>query len=71
MSLSLALCVSITELTNYYYSMFVLAALLARVSRGFERGAMLVAGLSQLLASGSFLSFDDDRYTAQSVLFVA
>jgi hypothetical protein len=70
LSLSLALCVSVTELTNYYYSMFVLAALLARLSRGFERGALLVAGLSQLLASGPLLTFDDDRYTAQSVLFV-
>ncbi len=69
--LGLALCVSVAELTNYYYSMFVLAALLARLSRGFERGALLVAGLSQLLASGPLLTFDDDRYTAQSVLFVA
>jgi hypothetical protein len=70
LSLSLGLCVSVAELTNYYYAMFVLAALLARLSRGFERGALLVAGLSQLLVSGPLMIFDDDRYTAQSVLFV-
>jgi hypothetical protein len=69
--LSLALCVSVAELTNYHYSMFVLTALLARISGRFERAALFVAGLSQLLASGPLWTFDDDRYMAQSVLFVA
>jgi hypothetical protein len=69
-SLSLAVVVSLVEVTCYYYSMFILSALLSRLRRGVEQWVLCVAGISQLLAVNRFVSYYyDDRYTAQSVLF--
>ncbi len=69
-ALSLAVVVSIVEVTCYYYSMFILSAFLSRLRRGVEQWVLCVAGISQLLAVNRFISFYyDDRYTAQSVLF--
>jgi hypothetical protein len=70
LALSLAVVISVVETTCYYYSMFILAALLSRHRRGVEAWVLCVAGVSQLLALNRFLSsFYDDLYTTQSVLF--
>jgi hypothetical protein len=68
--LSLAFVVSLVELTSYYYSFFILAALLSRLRRGVEQWILAVAGMSQLLAVNPYVSsFFDDKFVAQSVLF--
>ena len=70
-ALSLALVIGSLEMTCYYYSFFVLAALLSRIGRGWEQIALFVAGFSELLVLNGFVSYYyDDRYTAQSVLFL-
>jgi hypothetical protein len=69
-ALSLAFVVSVVELTCYYYSLFILAALLSRLRKGIEQWVLAVAGASQLLSVNRYLSsFMDDKYVAQSVLF--
>jgi hypothetical protein len=69
-ALSLAIVVSLVELTCYYYSMFILSAFLSRLRRGVEQWVLCVAGTSQLLAINRYLSFYyDDRYTTQAALF--
>src|SRR5262249_12926493 len=69
-ALSLAIVVSLVEVTCYYYSMFILSAFLSRMRRVVEQWILCVAGISQLLAINRFLSyFYDDRYTSQAVLF--
>ena len=69
-ALSLAVVISLVELTCYYYSMFILSAFLSRLRRGVEQWVLAVAGISQLLAINRYLShFYDDRYTSQAVLF--
>jgi hypothetical protein len=70
-SLSLALVISVVEVTCYYYSMFILAAVLSRHRRGIEQWVLCVAGVSNLLVVNRYLSyFYDLRYTWQSVLFL-
>jgi hypothetical protein len=69
-ALSVVFVASVVELTSYYYSFFVLAALLSRLKKGIEQWVLCVAGMSQLLALNRYLSsFYDDKYVAQSVLF--
>jgi hypothetical protein len=70
-ALSLVFVVSMVELTCYYYSLFILAAVLSRHRRGVEQWVLCVAGMSQLLAVNRCISyFYDDRYVAQSILYV-
>jgi len=70
MALSLGVFVGLIEVTCYYYSIFILAALLSRHRRDIEQWVLCVAGMSQLLAANHYISyFYDDRYTAQAVLF--
>ena len=70
-ALSLALVISMVEVTCYYYSMFILAAVLSRHRRGIEQWVLCVAGVSNLLVVNRYLSyFYDLRYTWQSVLFM-
>jgi hypothetical protein len=69
-ALSLAVVVSLVEVTCYYYSMFILSAFLSRMRRGVEQWVLCIAGVSQLLAINQYLSFFyDDRYTSQATLF--
>jgi hypothetical protein len=69
-ALSLAIFVSVIEVTCYYYSIFILAAVLSRLRRGVEQWILCVAGISQLLAVNHYISyFYDYRYTAQAALF--
>jgi hypothetical protein len=70
LALSLVVFVGVLEVTCYYYSIFILAALLSRLRRGVEQWVLCVAGISQLLAVNHYLSYYyDDRYTVQSILF--
>jgi hypothetical protein len=70
LALALPMVIAVVELTCYYYSMFLLAALLSRHRRGVEQWILCVAGVSQLLAMNRFLAaWYDDLYTAQSVLY--
>src|SRR6185436_9245878 len=70
LALSLGAFVGLIEVTCYYYSIFILAALLSRHRRDIEQWVLCVAGMSQLLAANRYISyFYDDRYTAQAVLF--
>jgi hypothetical protein len=69
-ALSLAFVVALVELTNYYYTLFILAALLSRLRRGVEQWVLAVAGMSQLLAVNRYVSaFYDDKYVALSILY--
>jgi hypothetical protein len=69
-ALSLAIVISLVEVTCYYYSMFILSAFLSRMRRSVEQWVLCVAGISQLLAINRYLSYYyDDRYTSQAVLF--
>jgi hypothetical protein len=70
LALSLIVFVGVLEVTCYYYSIFILAAILSRHRRDVEQWILAVAGISQLLAVNHYLSYYyDDRYTAQSYLF--
>jgi hypothetical protein len=70
LALSVAFVVSLVELTNYYYSFFILAALLSRLRRPVEQWVLAVAGISQLLAVNWYVStFYDDKFVAQSILY--
>jgi hypothetical protein len=69
-ALSLAVFVCVIEVTCYYYSIFILVAVLSKLRRGVEQWILCVAGISQLLAVNHYLSYYyDDRYTAQAALF--
>jgi hypothetical protein len=68
--LALPVLIAVVELTDYYYSMFLLAALLSRHRRGVEQWVLCIAGISQLIAVNRFFSSQyDDLYTALSVLY--
>ena len=70
-ALAVVFVAATVEMTCYYYSIFLLAILLSRVRKGFEQGALFVAGMSQLLVQNRLLSYYyDDRYTVQSLLFL-
>ncbi|MET0594823.1 MAG: hypothetical protein ABW133_19135 [Polyangiaceae bacterium] len=70
LALALPIVIAMVELTCYYYSIFLLAALLSRHRRGVEQWILCVAGVSQLIAVNRILSaWYDDLYTAQSVLY--
>jgi hypothetical protein len=69
-ALSLAILVSIVEVTCYYYTMFILTAFLSRHRRGVEQWILCVAGVTQLIAINHYFSFYYDwRYWSQSVVF--
>jgi hypothetical protein len=68
--LALSVVIAAVELTDYYYSMFLLAAVLSRHRRGVEQWILCIAGVSQLLALNRyFSSYFDDLYTVLSVLY--
>jgi hypothetical protein len=69
--LGLPLTVCVTNLTCYYYSMFILGAALVRVRRPLGPVYVATSGASQILLLGSPVAFYflDDRYTGESWLF--
>lgn len=67
--MSLALVVCLTNLTCYYYSMFMAAAVLVLITPSLAPAYLVVSGASQILLRTFY--FIDDKYTAQSYLFFA
>lgn len=65
MGLTVVMC--LTDLTCYYYSMFMIACVLSRIRPSIGPMMMVGSGASQLLLDSYF--FVDDKYTAQSWLF--
>jgi hypothetical protein len=69
MALSLPLWMCLLSLTCYYYVFFTAAAVLVRKCRALAPAYLALPGASQVLI-GRFYWYDD-RYTAQSYLFLA
>ena len=71
LALSLPLCMSLTNLTCYYYSMFIIAAPLILAQPSLGPAYLVTSGASQILLFGTPIGFYyvDDRYTAESYLF--
>ena len=68
-ALSLPLVLSLTNLTCYYYSMFIIAAALVAARPAVGPALLAAAGASQVLLRTFF--YIDDKYTALSYLFYA
>lgn len=69
MALSVPILISLTNLTCYYFSIFLAASVLAKVRPALAPAFLALAGASQVL-HGRFY-WIDDKYTAQSYLFFA
>jgi len=70
--LGLVLLVSLPEITCYYYSIFVLAALAARASRRVETALLAASGTSAALVVWPRISSaNPDSYAAQSAVFAS
>jgi hypothetical protein len=65
--LALPLVVSLTNISCYYYSMFVIAALLVTARRDLGPVLLAAGGASQILMLNFY--WVDDKYTAQAWLF--
>jgi hypothetical protein len=59
----------VVELTCYYYTYFIFAAMLSRGRRPLEIALLAAGALTEV--AHLWLGFYDDRYTVQSVIFVA
>jgi hypothetical protein len=71
MGLSVLPVVSLLTLSSYYYSFFLVPALLGKVSFRLTLMTFFAAGLSAILIIVGRSSFQfDDRYTLQSVVFL-
>lgn len=68
LSLGCIAVITLIELTDYYYSFFVLGALLTRGRRPLEIALMAAAALSEIC--NIRLDMFDDRFVAMSVVFV-
>jgi glycosyl transferase family 87 len=72
MGLSVILVVSVVTLSSYYYSFFLVPVLLGKVSYRLTLLTLLAAGMSAILLIPGRISFQfDDRFTLQSLVFVA
>ncbi|HEY3355913.1 MAG TPA: hypothetical protein VGQ83_21860, partial [Polyangia bacterium] len=70
-ALGIVLVAGAIELTCYYYSLFLIAALLARVARPLERAVLAAAAASALLVAWPRIATAwVDRYAAQSAVFL-
>lgn len=67
LSMGLPLTMALTNLTCYYYSMFMVAAGIAVVRKQFAPALLVTSAASQILLDHFY--FVDDRYTALSYLF--
>jgi hypothetical protein len=73
MGLSCLFAMSAVELTCYYFTMFILAAPLARVNKALGPVVLVGSGASQIIGSAggvhSMFYWIDDKFTAQSYLW--
>ncbi len=69
MGLSLILVVSAVEMTCYYYSIWVLAAILTKARRSMEIAVLLLSALAQMIVIN--LHYIDDKFVALSALYLA
>jgi hypothetical protein len=69
MPLGLCIVTCLTDITCYYYSMFILAAVLARARPNLGPVILAVSGASQVLYLSFY--FVDDKFTAIAYLFFA
>jgi len=71
MPLSLPLVIAMTNLTCYYYSMFIFGAVLVKVRPALGPVFLATSGASQIILQGAPVAFYwiDDRYAAESWLF--
>lgn len=69
MALSVPIIISLANVTCYYYSVFIAAAVLARARPALGPAYLALAGASQILLLRFY--WIDDKYTAQSYLFYA
>jgi hypothetical protein len=73
MGLSCLFAMSAVELTCYYFSMYILAAPLAKARRGLGPVVLIGSGASQIIGSAggahSMFYWIDDKFTAQSYLW--
>ncbi|HVU01916.1 MAG TPA: hypothetical protein VHE30_09200 [Polyangiaceae bacterium] len=67
--LSIPLVISLTNLTCYYYCMFLAAVPLVAVVPSLGPALLVTSGASQIILSAFY--FIDDQYTAESYLFYA
>jgi hypothetical protein len=67
MALGVPIIISLSNLTCYYYSVFLAGAVVARARPALAPAYLALAGASQIL-DGRFY-WIDDKYTAQSYLF--
>ena len=67
--LSLLLAMSLTNLTCYYYSMFIIAAVLIEVRPSFGPAYLAASGASQIVLEHYY--WVDDKFTAMSWIFYA
>ena len=67
--LSIPLVISLTNLTCYYYCMFLITIPLIRVVPSLAPALLATAGASQIILKSFY--FIDDQYTAESYLFYA
>jgi hypothetical protein len=65
--LALGLVCSLVNVTCYYYSMFMIGAVLAKVRPSLGAPFLAISGASQILLIRYY--WVDDKYTAQSYLF--
>lgn len=73
MGMSLPLAMSLVELTCYYFSMFIVGAVMAKARREYGAIVLLFSGASQLIGSNihNRFYFIDDKFAALSWLFLA
>lgn len=69
LALSLPLTMALTNLTCYYYSMFMVAAALAMARKEFAPAFLVVSAVSQIVWERYY--FVDDKFAAESWLFGA
>jgi hypothetical protein len=74
MGLSCLFAMSVADLNGYYFAMFILAAPIARLSKGLGPVILAAGGASQIIGSAGgehgMFYWIDDKFAAQSHLFL-
>jgi hypothetical protein len=71
MALSAVLVCSLPTLTCYYYTFFLVPALLSKASATTARMSLMAVGISAFIVTWGRVSYQwDDRFTTQSIVFL-